>query len=191
MKTSRLIALATAALLASVAAPAIALDVSVGGVSVSGGSSSGGGTTVSTGTGDTSASATIGGGSNIATVSTGTGGTGVSAGIGNTSGDLVTVNSNDSTTDANVNLGSLGLGGTSDLINGVTDPLGTTLDGVDLGDLGDLGGGGGGGGAVLTAFNGLAGGDQQRIRLTCRAVLADPSGFNAQTIALCRLLATR
>lgn len=65
MKISRLIVLATAALLAGVAAPAIALDI--GGTSVTSGSSSNGGTTVSAGNGDTSASVTLGGGSTLQT----------------------------------------------------------------------------------------------------------------------------
>ena len=164
MKTLNLIVLASAALFASASLPAMALDLGVGGVSVSNGSTSSGGTSISAGTGGTSGDVSLGGGSNIASVGADTGGTGGSLAIGNTSGDLVSVNG----TDASVNLGSLGLGsGINDTVNDVTGPLGTTLDGADLG--GGLPGGDGGAGSarVAAAFGGLSAGDQQQIRLKC------------------------
>ena len=185
-KSRRLIMPASAALLAGAAVPATALDLSAGGVSVSSGSSSGGGTSVSTGTGGT---ATLGGGSNIASVGTGAG----SVSVGNTNGNLVSLNG----TDASVNLGGLGLGsGVNNTLNGVTGPLGTTFDGVNTGGPPGTGGqppGGGGiaGARVAAAFGGLSIADQQQIRLKCRAVLTSPSSFNAETVALCRLLARR
>ena len=187
MKTLNLIVLASAAMFASASLPAMALDLGVGGVSVSNGSTSSGGTSISAGTGGTSGDVSLGGGSNIASVGADTGGTGGSLAIGNTSGDLVSVNG----TDASVNLGSLGLGsGINDTVNDVTGPLGTTLDGADLGGL-PGGGGGAAGTQVATAFAGLSIGDQQQIRLKCRTVLGDPSGYSAETVALCRLLAAQ
>lgn len=189
MKTLNLIVLASAALFASASVPAMALDLGVGGISVSGGSTSSGGTSISAGTGGTSGDVTLSGGSNIASVSADTGGTGGSLSVGNTSGDLIGLNA----TDASVNLGGLGLGsGINNTLNGVTGPLGTTLDGVNVGGL--PGGGGGGGAAgirVAAAFGGLSAGDQQLIKLKCRTVLGNPSGFSAETQALCRLLAGR
>ncbi len=181
MKPLNLIVLASAALLAGTAVPAMALDLSAGGVSVSSGSTTGGGTSVSAGTGGTSTGITLGGGSNIATVGGSTGGTGASLSVGNTTGNLVTVNG----TNAGVNLGGLGLGGgVNSTLNGVTGPLGTALDGVNPG------GGAGGGGSVqlAAAYSSLSGADQQRIKLKCRAVLSAPASFNAQTVALCRLV---
>jgi hypothetical protein len=165
MKTLNLIALASAALFASASLPAMALDLGVGGVSVSSGSTSSGGTSISAGTGGTSGDVSIGGGSNIASVGADTGGTGGSLSVGNTSGDLVSVDG----TDASVNLGSLGLG-----------------SGVDAG-----GDGGAGSAQVAAAFGGLSAADQQQIRLRCRVVLGNPSGYSAETVALCRLLAAR
>ena len=190
MRNIRIILFASAALFVGAAVPAMALDLGIGGASVSGGSTSGGGTSVSAGVGGSSVGVTLGGGSNVATAGAGTGGTGVSVGVGSTSGDLVAVNQNSGTTDATVNLGS-GLGGLTDTLNGVTGAVGTTLDGIDLGSLGGGGGGvvGGAGGGVLVAFAGLDSADQQRIKLRCRAVLSSPSGFSAQSVALCRLLA--
>ncbi len=108
MKSMRLIVIASAVLLAGASVPALALDLSVGGISVSGGSGSDGGTSVSASTGGTSVGATLGGGSNIASAGVSTGGTGVNVGVGTTSGDLVTLDSSDGTTNANVNLGDLG-----------------------------------------------------------------------------------
>ena len=148
------------------------------------------------GTGDTSLSGlTLGGGSNIASLGTGTGGTGVTAGIGNTNGDLITTNT-DNGASANVNLGSLGLGGANDILNGFTDPLGNTLDGVDLGGLpagggGGAGGGGigGGGGGIGGAFAALSPADQRQLRIRCVSVLGSPGRYNANTVALCRLIA--
>ena len=145
-KTTSLVTIA-AALMLSAAVPAQALDLGLGGTSVSTGSGDNGGTAVSLGSGDTSAGVTLGGGSNIASIGTGTGGTGVNVGIGNTAGDLITTNT-DNGVGANVNLGSLGLGGANDILNGVTDPLGNTLDGIDLGGLPAGGGGAGGGGGI-------------------------------------------
>ena len=183
MKTIRLIVLASAALFASTALPALALDLSVGGISASTGSTSSGGTSISTSTGGTSGSVTVGGGSNIASVGGSTGGTGGSVSVGNTSGNLVSLNGSD----ASVNLGSLGLGsGVNDTLNGVTGTLGTTLDGVNPG-----GGGSAAGARVAAAFGNLSIADQQQLKLKCRVVLANPSSFNAETVALCRLLARR
>jgi hypothetical protein len=182
MKTLNLIVLASAALFASASVPAMALDLGVGGVSVSGGSTSSGGTSISAGTGGTSASVSLGGGSNIASVGAGTDGTGASLAVGNTSGNLIGV----SGTDATVNLGSLGLGsGINDTLNGVTGPLGTTLDGVNAG------GGSATGVRLAAAFGGLSPTDQRAIKLKCRTVLGNPAGFSAETLALCRLLAGR
>jgi len=197
-KTAQLISITAAALMLGAAIPAQALDVSVGGASVSGGSggSDGSGTSVSVGSGDTSVGATVGGGSNIADVDANAVGTGTNATIANTDGNLVDLNSEDGNTDADVNLGGLGLGGgANDVVNGITDPLGDLLDGIDLGDLpggGDAGGGGGGGvtgPGIVSAFGGLSVRDQQALRVQCRSVLNNPSAYNANTIALCRLIA--
>jgi hypothetical protein len=194
MTAKYLLVAAVASLMATAAIPARALDVSVGGVSVSAGSDGGGGTSVSVGGGDTSAGVSIGGGDNVASVGASTGGTGASVGIGNTSGDLVTLNG----TDANVNLGGLGLGsGVNDALNGITGPLGDTLDGIDLGGLpggGGGGGAGGGGGGVtagglVSAYGSLSSRDQQALRIRCRSVLNNPGVFTRSQVALCSLLA--
>ena len=193
------LSLATAALLIGVAlSGAQALDV--GGVSIGGGDS--GGTSVSAGAGgDTSASATVGGGSNIANAMLGTGGNTVNANIGNTPGDLITTDTSNGATQANVNLGGLGLD--NGPVNGVTDPLGDTLGGIDLGGLGlpGLGGGAGGGGAggggggtisptqVGAAFGGLAPQDQRILRDRCGQVLASPGSYAAGVVSLCRVIA--
>ena len=158
MKTLNLIVLASTALFASASAPAMALDLGVGGVSVSGGSN---------------------------------GGTSISAGVAvhppmlprrrrisrpparhrwhrrqprgrqHQRQYLIGV----SGTDATVNLGSLGLGSAiNDTLNGVTGPLGTTLDGVNAGGL--PGGGGSAAGVRLAAaFGGLSPTDQRAIKL--------------------------
>ena len=188
MKSSQLIVLASAALFACTALPAMALDLSAGGISVSSGSTDSGGTSISTGTGGTSATTTLGGGSNIATVGGSTGGTGGSLAIGSTSGNLVSLNG----TDGSVNLGGVGAGTVSNTLNGVTGPLGTTLDGVNPGGLPGTGGvlpGGGGNVQVAAAFSNLSPLDQRRIKVKCRSVLASPSSFSAQTVALCRIAA--
>lgn len=194
-KTANLVAVA-AALMIGAAIPAQALDLSIGDTSVSAGSggSDSGGTSVSLGSGDTSTGVTVGGGSNVASVGASTGGTSANVGIGNTSGDLVTLDQNGGTTTGNVNLGGLGLGGgANNLVNGVTGPLGTTLDGVNLGGLPGTGGpgaggGGGAGGGVVAAFNSLTTRDQQALRIQCRTVLSNPSAFNRNTVALCSLV---
>ena len=203
---AHILGIVTAVLMLGAAVPsAQALDVSVGGVSVGGGSGDGGGTSVSVGGGgDTSATATIGGGSNVANATVGTGGNTVNANIGNTPGDLVTANQNGGTTQANVNLGGLGLGnGANNTLNGVTDPLGNTLGGIDVGGLlgglpgggGAGGGGGGGGGGTITAgqvagaYGALAPADQRQLRVRCNAVLASPGSFNTNVVTLCRVIA--
>jgi hypothetical protein len=186
MKTLNLIVFASATLLASTALPAMALDLSVGGTTVSAGSTGDGGTSVSASTGDTTASVSLGGGSNIASADATADDTGGSLSIANTSGDLVSVDG----TDGSVNLGDLGLGDdVNDTLNSVTGLLGTTLDGTDLD--GSAGGGGATGVQLAAAFGSLSAADQQQIRLRCRVVLGNPSGYSAETVALCRLLASR
>jgi hypothetical protein len=202
-KTAQLISITAAALMLGAAIPAQALDVSIGGASVSAGSggSDGGGTSASVGSGDTSVNATIGGGSNVADVGVGSGDTSVNANIANTDGNLVDLNSEGGTTNGNVNLGGLGLGSTpNDTVNGVTDPLGDLLDGIDVGDLtgggGGAGGGGGGGGGggvtapgLVSAYGGLSASDQRTLRVRCASVLNNRSSYNANTVALCTLIA--
>jgi hypothetical protein len=54
-------------------------------------------------------------------------------------------------------------------------------------------GGGGGGGispeGIGAAFASLSGGEQQFLRNRCRAVLLYPKGYDANAVALCRLIA--
>ena len=206
MRTSnRILAVTAAALLLGVSmAPANALDLNVGGISLSLGSSGNGGTTASVGTsaGGIAVSATLGGGSNLATAGVGTGGTGLIAGVGTNEGPLLTTSSSAGTTFANVNLGLGGLGGTANgLVNTVTDPVGNLLDGGGLGGLlpgdgtggGGNGGGGNGGGLtptqVASAFGGASGADQDLLRRQCRSVLANPARFEPNVVELCRVIA--
>ena len=211
MRTSnRILAITAAALLLGVSmAPANALDLNVGGISLSLGSSGNGGTTASVGTsaGGIAVSATLGGGSNLATAGVGTGGTGLIVGVGTNEGSLLTTSSSNGTTSANVNLGLGGLGGTANgLVNTVTDPVGNLLDGGGLGGLlpgggnggGGNGGGGNGGGGngggltptqVASAFGGASGADQDLLRRQCRSVLANPARFEPNVVELCRVIA--
>ncbi len=191
--TKNFVAIATAALMLGAAAPALAIDVSVGGVSGSAGSGSSGGTSASVGAGDTSVNATIGGGSNIATTGVNTGDTGVNASVGTDQGDLLAITGEDGQTNADVNLG--GLSALNDLINGVTDPLGDTLDDTDLpggpGTGPGAGGGngtGGGGGQVGSAFASLSMVDQQKLKLRCLNVLAKPASYKSNVVDLCRVI---
>ncbi len=188
-----IIASISAALMLGVASlPAQALDISVGGTSVSGGSSGNGGTSVSVGGGGTSTGATVGGGTNVASVGASTGGTNVGVGIGTTNGDLIATNTSDGNVQGNVNLG--GLGAANGTVNGVTGPIGDLLDGVDLGSLpgGGLPGGGGAinSGGLGGAYATLSPSDQRALKIKCRSVLSSPASFNANTVALCRLIAS-
>ena len=112
------------------------------------------------------------------------------------SGDLITTSQSGGTTDANVNLGlaGLGLGGVNDALNGVTDPAGQTLDGVNLGDLGGgvIPGGGATPGAtqVAEAFGALGSGERQQLRLRCVTILGQPAAFDTSLVALCRMATT-
>jgi hypothetical protein len=203
MHAKHILAVMSAALLMSVAVPATALDLGVGGISIGGGSGSGGGGTAATvGFGDASAGVTIGGGTNYASASTTAGDSTVNLSIGGGDGPLVTAFSNDGTTDADINLGFLGLGSSgNDLINGVTDPLGDLLDGAAL--PGDGGGGGGGGGTdtggdfpgvvspteLAGAYGSLSGGEQAFLRNRCHTVMLYPQRFDRDLIELCRIIA--
>jgi len=148
---------------------------------------------------DAAATATVGGGSNIASGNVGTGGTGLGFSIGNTNGDLISTTQNGGQTQANVNLGGAGLGSTpNDTLNPITDAIGDLLGGTTIGGLpggggggaggGVGGGGGGGGGSVAAAFNGLAPQDQKLLRARCSAVLASPRSFAAGVVTLCRVI---
>ena len=190
-----LIACASAVALLGTAFSAHALDLSVGGISVSVGSGSGGGTSVSVGGGGgTGVSATIGGGSNIVSTGVGAGGTGLNVGVGSAGGPLITTNQTGGTTSANVNLGlgDAGLGDIQGLLNSLSGTTGDLLDGIDFGDIGGPGGGPGGGvgGAGFgVAFASLSAGEQQFLRLRCRAVLSSPTAFDSNIVALCRMIA--
>ncbi len=132
----------------------------------------------------------------------GTNGTGVGVGVGGGSGPLVSTSQDGGTTNANVNLGlgGLGLGGANDALNGVTSPVGTTLDGVNVGDLGGLGGdlgglGGLGGGTLATtqvaaSFGAMSASDQIRLRTRCGAVLSQPGSYDGALVTLCKMIAT-
>ena len=193
MKSLNLIVLASAALLAGAAVPAVALDLGVGGVTVSGGS------TAAAARRSRPAPATPRPTSRSAAARTSPPSARAPAGPAPASPSAIpaAIWSALNDTDAAVNLGSLGLGsGINDTLNGVTGPLGTTLDGTDLGGLPGGGGGGGGGGSrgarVAAAFGGLSAGRPaaDRAEVPRGASAARPS-YSAETLALCRLLAAR
>ena len=126
-------ALSAVLLLGAAVVPSYAIDVGLGG------------------SGGPSVSATIGGGNNVANATVNAAGNTANVSIGNTSGPLASVNSKDSTTNANVNLG--------DTLNAV--------GGIVGGGGGLLGGGGKGtqygGGAIGgdCGFDGCGGGQFQ------------------------------
>ena len=172
-RKARILTIVGATLMLGAAIPAAsALDVNVG-------PSGGGGTSATATQGDTSATVTIGGGSNVGSANVGSGSTGVGAAIGNTDGPLVSAQSANGQTDAAINLGAL-----TDLLNGVTTPPGGGGGGG-----GGAGAGGGGGGGVGSAFAGLAPADQQLLRNRCLSVLGSPTSFDANVVTLCRMIA--
>jgi hypothetical protein len=140
---------------------------------------------------------TTGGGNNIASLSTNVTGTPTTVGIGNTNGPPIASTTDENGTSANVNLGGAGAGGLG--VGGLgLDGLGLGdlgLGGLGLGDLGGLvpgDGSGGGNGAVArvdVAFGGLGTAQRQQLRLRCQTILAAPSGFDTNLVALCRMIA--
>lgn len=163
----------------------------------------GGGSNTASGTvkaGNATATATVGGGNNIAkgtvnlggdkaTVSVGTYGTGPLAKVDSNGNPL----SGDSLTSGDVDLGNL-LGIFSGSLGGITDDLpgidGTGGDGSGGGGL--AGGGKGGGGIntgnVKTILAGMDDGERAQMKITCRGVLGNPTGYDPKLIQLCRLL---
>lgn len=186
MKTHRLLAMTSAALLLGLVLPAQSLEVKVGNVGV----------TATTG------------GSNVAAVRTttnangGSGGTNLDIIASNADGSLVDVDSEGNTTTGNINLGGAGLAGLDGVGGGAG---GTGLDDVEI-DLGGLlpggidgiggpgTGGDGDGSGVLTptqvtaSFDALTGSDQAALKIRCRSVIERPAAFDPSTLALCRLI---
>jgi hypothetical protein len=183
MKSKLLIAVASAALFVGAAAsPGQAAGLSIGGISVGTSSDGSSGTTATVSAGDTSTSVSIGGGSNVAPVSTDTGANTATVSISTTDGSLVTAAQDGSATDASVNLGAL-----DSLLSEVLSTVTDTVDGSDNGDGSDAGGDDGGLGAALLAMDA---GDRQVLRIKCHSILANPSGFSRNVVALCKMIAT-
>lgn len=167
----------------------------------------GGGSNTASGSvkaGNATVNATVGGGNNIAkgtvnlggdkaTVSIGTYGTGPLAKVDSNGNPL----SGDSLTSGDVDLGNLlgifsgGIGGIIDDVPGIGGD-GTGGRGVIGGGGGSGGGGKGGGGIdsgkVKTIVAGMDAGERAQMKITCRGVLGNPTGYDPKLIQLCRLL---
>jgi hypothetical protein len=118
-----------------------------------------------------------GGGGSVASVSSGNvGGTNTGVSIGTGPGSLVSLGSDGSTSAAGVNLGGL-----TNSVTGLT---------------GNVGGLGLGGGTTITPakvgvqFAGMSGGQQARLRVRCANILGSPGAFDAELVALCRIIAS-
>jgi len=159
--------------------PALALDLGLGGVDVSAGSSGGGGTTASATTADSTFSATVGGGTNIANAGTGN----VNAAIGTNPGNLITTDTSNGAS-ASVNLGRAAPNGNlNNIINGATGPTGNLLGSLPGGGSGTLNAD-----QVASAFGSLSVNERQLLRTRCAQVIASPASFDAATVALCRII---
>jgi hypothetical protein len=133
-----------------------------------------------------------GGGGNVASVSSGnTANTNTKGTVSTNPGSLLSATSANGQTNAAVNLGSLTNG-----INGVTNGGGLpglgTVPPVSV-DIGGGGAGAGGGGlntgAVTAQLSNMGGGQAAALRIRCASIMASPGAFDAQLVALCRIIA--
>jgi hypothetical protein len=175
LSKANLLTAASVMFLMTASAPAFALSVGVGGVSASVGGTSTGGVSATAGDGSTSATATVGGGGgNVANATIGNGDTTANVSISDNPGNLATVNSDGNTSTADVNLGNLG-----DVLGNVdvTPPNGdnpTTPVATQVSD----------------TLSSLSPDDQDALKIRCKNVLAGPSSYTRNVVALCRLIAT-